>query len=106
MTDAADEPAEENKEQRWRAFRADSFARLLENNPKQQLGLLNLYADAFAEYSQAMENIGRCGVVVGHPRTGAPIDNPYIKIRDAAARSLKDPRFMRLKTDPLWEAKP
>jgi len=85
--------------------REEAFAILLDHNPKVQLALLNMYADAFAEYSAAMANIGEHGTVVQHPRTGAPIDNPYLRIRDGAAKSLKDPRFVRLKTDQLWEVK-
>ena len=94
----------EDKEQKWRAFRNAAFAQLREHNPKQPLALLHLYADAFAEYSAAMANISEFGAVTQHPKTGSPIDNPYLRIRDAAARTLKDSKFVRLKTDPLWES--
>jgi phage terminase small subunit len=96
----------EAEERKWRAVRAESFALLLLHNPKAALALVNLYADAFAEYARAAANIAELGPIVQHPKTGSPIDNPYLRIRDANARTLKDPRFVRLKTDPLWEAKP
>jgi len=100
------EEMSEDAEQKWRAVRAESFALLLQHNPKAPLALVNLYADAFAEYSRAMANISELGPIVQHPKTGAPIDNPYLRIRDRNDRAMKDPAFRRLKTDPLWEAKP
>jgi hypothetical protein len=47
------------------------------------------YADAFLEYSVAMANIDANGVIVGHPRTGSPIENPYLSVRDRALKKLQ-----------------
>lgn len=58
-----------------------------------------MYADAFIEYRTAQLNIAEHGSIVFHPRTGAPIDNPYIGIRDRAGALL---RKIRLNTDRLW----
>lgn len=59
-----------------------------------------LYADAFVEYREASENIQQYGIVVQHPRTGNPIENPYLQIRDRAAKKLLSMR--KLKADFLW----
>ena len=60
-----------------------------------------MYADAFCEYREASENIDRNGVIVQHPRTANPIDNPYLKIRDGAIKKL---RYMRIpQAEFLWE---
>lgn len=62
-----------------------------------------LYANAFAEYREAQESITKNGAVVANPRTGAPITNPYLKVRDAAeAKLLKLAR--RARGNPiLWK---
>lgn len=47
-----------------------------------------LYADAVLEYLEASENIDRNGIIVAHPRTGAPLQNPYVRVRDNAIKKL------------------
>lgn len=58
------------------------------------------YADAFMEYQEATINIEENGIIVKHPRTMNPMENPYIKIRDNALKKLQG--FMRVKSDGLW----
>ncbi len=58
------------------------------------------YADAFIEYSAAGENIRNNGLIVGHPRTGNPIENPYLAVRDRALRKLQ--RMRDVPTGDLW----
>ena len=58
------------------------------------------YADAYLEYTEASENIDANGIIVQHPRTANPIENPYLAIRDRAARKLDAMR--RVKADFLW----
>jgi phage terminase small subunit len=53
------------------------------------------YADAFEEYRVASANIAEHGVVVAHPRTGAPLENPYLKIRDKALQKLQSMRDVK-----------
>ena len=51
-----------------------------------------MYAEAYMEYHEAAANIRQHGVLVQHPKSGAPIQNPYLGIRDRASakmRSLK-----------------
>lgn len=51
-----------------------------------------MYADAWLEYQTATANITDHGVVVAHPRTGAPLVNPYVAIRDGALKKLQGMR--------------
>ena len=41
-----------------------------------------LYADAYLEYKEAQTNITNNGSIVADPRTGSPIQNPYLAARD------------------------
>jgi phage terminase small subunit len=47
------------------------------------------YADAFLEYREASINIAEHGIIVSHPRTANPIENPYLSIRDRALKKLE-----------------
>lgn len=59
-----------------------------------------MYADAFEEYRVASENIAKNGLIVSHPRTGAPMTNPYVPLRDAALKKLG--RMYNVKAEFLW----
>ena len=81
----------------------DEALRLLRaHNRAAPEGKLRIYADAFTDYALAQKNIDENGAVCAHPKTGSPIDNPYLKVRDRAAKALQD-KNVRLKTDALWE---
>jgi phage terminase small subunit len=58
------------------------------------------YTDAFLEYREASQNIQDNGIIVQHPRTANPIENPYLAIRDRAAKKLDGMR--KVKADFLW----
>ncbi len=58
------------------------------------------YSDAFLEYREASANIAENGVIVLHPRTANPIENPFLKIRDRALKKLQSIRGV--KADFLW----
>ena len=77
------------------------MAILTEDNPEAAAGAIRLYADQFCTYAEAAANLDREGVICMHPRTGSPIDNPYLKIRTAAYSVL---RKSRLDSGRLWEA--
>lgn len=47
------------------------------------------YCEAFLEYRTAAANIAEHGAIVQHPRTGNPIENPYLAVRDRALRKLR-----------------
>ena len=59
-----------------------------------------IYADAFLEYREATENIEKNGVIVQHPRTANPIENPYLAIRDRAVKKLASLRLAAVAS--LW----
>ena len=61
------------------------------------------YADALAEYREATQNIDQHGVIVLHPRTSTPIENPYLVICDRALKKLQGMINRNLKgIDGLW----
>ena len=65
------------------------------------------FADALIEYQTASDNINRNGLIVAHPRTGNPLQNPYLPIRDRAFKKLQSMRY--LWSDAAWrlvEGKP
>ena len=65
-----------------------------------RIDLANQYADAFLEYMKATQNIDQFGVIVTHPRTGNPIENPYLVIRDQALKKLQ--AMETVQCDQLW----
>ncbi|WP_302118075.1 P27 family phage terminase small subunit [Allorhodopirellula heiligendammensis] len=69
-----------------------------EDAPRERL---IFYADCFCEYAEATENIERNGVIVANPRTGAPMQNPYLTVRERAMAKLK-PMMRRINGDALW----
>lgn len=62
---------------------------------------VSIYADYFASYHKAAQNIAAHGDVCLHPRTGQPFANPYADVRDKAAAVL---RKIPLKTGTLWNS--
>ncbi len=79
--------------------RPELLARLRELNPRATPMVLAMYADAFEEYRAAQANISAHGSIVSHPKTGAPIANPYCVVRDRAAKTLRD---LRVNDGDLW----
>jgi phage terminase small subunit len=78
--------------------RAEQIAKLREENPYAKAAVLETYVDALATYREAQANIATNGAIVFHPRTGAPIENPYLAVRDRATRVLVAARL----TTSLW----
>ncbi len=66
-----------------------------------RIDLANQYGDSFFEYMKATRNIDEFGIIIKHPRTGNPIENPYLAIRDRALKKLQSMRSV--KADYLWE---
>lgn len=75
------------------------------SNPKARRDRVTIYADSFLDYQEATANITEHGNIVAHPRTGAPIENPYIKVKARATAILTKVGRM-LKTDGLWQNSP
>lgn len=59
--------------------------------------LLDAFANAMFYYVEAKNNIQRNGTIVAHPKTGAPIENPYNKILKDKLQTIKD--FRMIKSD-------
>ena len=78
--------------------RDEVIAVLLKNGAK--LDRATIYADVFLEYQLATQNIAEYGLIVKHPRTGNPVENPYLSIRDGAEKKLS--RMQNVKSDGLW----
>jgi len=63
---------------------------------------LQVFADALRVYIEAARNVRENGAIVAHPRTGAPIENPYLKIQTtkgivlAKMSTVKSDRVMKL----------
>lgn len=54
---------------------------LQKDNPRASAINIRIYADALQTYHEAAQNVSANGAVCAHPRTGTPIENPYLKIR-------------------------
>lgn len=75
---------------------------LRRDNPAAGFDIIAMYADCFLDYSEAADNLAKNGNIVAHPRTGSPIENPYIKVKASAMSQLR--KLARLKNvGALWE---
>lgn len=74
---------------------------LEEDNPGAKVDDVELYTHQFLTYLEAAENVLANGTIVAHPRTGAPMENPYVKVRATAQGQLKKIKRLR-KLDRLW----
>lgn len=59
----------------------DITDQLREDNPKARLVDLMIYADALNNWFIATVNVRQNGAVCAHPRTGAPMMNPYLAVQ-------------------------
>lgn len=71
-------------------------------NPKARTVDLQVFADALRTYREASDNVSKNGAIVMHPRTGAPIENPYLKIQTQKGAILSKMRI--IKSDRLIAA--
>lgn len=81
--------------------REDIIELLRDENPDGADHDFAIYADSFLSYLAAAENVAKNGDIVLHPRTGAPIDNPYSAVRERAAAQL---RKIQIQTGILWDS--
>lgn len=61
-----------------------------------------LYCSVFVTFWEAELNIRQNGTICAHPRTGAPLENPYLRVREQAMKSITAMGKARLATDRLW----
>ena len=81
--------------------RDEVLAVLRRDNPHGRPDEISMYADYYLDYIEASENIKTHGNIVAHPRTGSPIDNPYVKIKTNAMTQLR--KITRLKNvGAIW----
>lgn len=73
------------------------FDELREDNPSKRSIDLRVFADALSVYEEAARNVRANGAIVSHPRTGAPIENPYLKIQTAKGAVLA--KMVTIKSD-------
>lgn len=85
--------------------RADVAAILRAANPTAPASQVEQYAAAWLEFRHADAKITALGTVIAHPRTGAPIDNPYLRIRAQAAATMAGLGEIR-RADELWRLPP
>lgn len=81
--------------------RAEMIALLRTSSPKARLDDVTIYVDALIEYRIAQENIKSVGSIVAHPRTAAPIPNPYLAVKAANLKILAT-SGKRLNVAELW----
>ena len=60
----------------------EAITELAKDNPRAKAGPLRMYAETAMTYAEASESVKRLGAVVVHPKTGAPMENPYLRIRE------------------------
>jgi phage terminase small subunit len=80
--------------------KAEVIEKLTKANPSARASDVAIYADAFMEYQAAQKNIDEHGSVVFHPKTGAPIDNPFCRVRDRASALIL--KMRAIKGDCVW----
>lgn len=66
------------------------------DNPKAKELDLVIALDYLRIYCEGAQNVRKNGAIVAHPRTGAPIENPYFVIVIKAGQSLSKLRSLKL----------
>lgn len=73
----------------------DIEAELRTDNRSARAVDLRVFADALRTYHEASANIHKHGAIVMHPRTGAPIQNPYLTVQEKAGATLTRMKTIR-----------
>ena len=73
------------------------------DNPSLRQVEVRVFSDALRVYHEGSRNLRANGAIVMHPRTGSPIENPYLKVQKQAgdvlarySKRVKADRVMRL----------
>jgi len=83
-------------------FKAVREVLAAENPDGLPAGMIEQYTDLFVTYREATLNIAKCGSVTAHPKTGAPLENPYLKVRQQTLTALRG--FPEVKAANAWAA--
>ena len=70
---------------------------LSKDNPRAKKIDIYIVSNAIVTYHAASKNIKENGSIVMHPRTGSPIENPYIKIQSQQSTILY--KYKHIKSD-------
>ena len=73
----------------------DIVQELRADNPRSRAIDLEVFGNALRSYHEASENIRKNGAICAHPRTGSPIENPYLKIQSQQAAILTKMRMIK-----------
>ena len=90
----------------------DIVAELKRDNATARDVDIRVFGDALRVYHEASKNIAENGAVCLHPRTGAPMENPYLKIQAAHGaiinrmKSVRCNRVLALLMAPSQDAPP
>jgi phage terminase small subunit len=74
---------------------------LRDANPRAPEDALRAYASALRDYVAAERNVAEHGAIVFHPRTGAPVENPFLTVRERCAATMS--RCKLRETREAWE---
>jgi hypothetical protein len=73
------------------------------DNPAARVVDVEQYGHQLLCYIEASESILNLGTITAHPRTAAPMENPYLKVRVSSLASMN--RIKRLRRlDTVWTA--
>lgn len=61
---------------------------LREANPRAPEDALRAYASALRDFVAAERNVAEHGAIVFHPRTGAPVENPFLAVRERCSQTM------------------
>ena len=61
---------------------------LRDANPRAPEDAIRAYASALRDYVAAERNVSEHGAIVYHPRTGAPVENPFLAVRERCAATM------------------
>ena len=77
------------------------YAILKDANQRAPETVLRLFASEFVLFAKSAANIKKFGAIVQHPKTGAPMDNPYLAVRDKSQARLA--KMAGLESAKVWE---
>ena len=72
-----------------------------QDNPGARINDVETYCHQFMTYLEAAQNILELGTIVAHPRTAAPMENPYLRVRAASLNAMTKLKRLR-KLDRVW----
>jgi phage terminase small subunit len=66
----------------------DPWSQIKKDNANMNEAVLRVYFDALGTYLEASKNVRVNGAIVAHPKTGAPIENPYLKVQQSCGKTI------------------